>query len=1056
MLLRTLGGLALSGASIRRPKPLLLLAYLSLEGPKERRYLAELFWPRAANARKSLSMALTQLRAGAPGAIACDDVRVWTPLHCDAVGLMQAATHGNWREVLRFDCGSFLEGVDVYGDNLELEEWIFGTREYLGVRVVEALLAVAAARIEEGSDVEAIRLGERALALHEGGTPLEGEVLERLFRVLVTCGSPGARRVRLEAERLGIELPADIRAIGPRPRPAARASERSNHNLPAITAPFVGREAQLGELEALLGTVRLVTITGLGGIGKSRLALAFAQGRLDRGGVDRAFFVALGGVPDASEVPARVAAVLDVPMDQGESPLADIARHLGDDRVLVVLDEFEHLVAGAHVVLDLAALSPRLQLVVTSRGPLGLPEEHLYPLDGLDLPASDSGMEHTLGSDALRLFVARARRIDPRFVVSAENVEPLLGICRLVDGSPLGIELAASLVKAVPADELLVELSGSLDILESGATARTDRHASLRVVFDQSWRLLSPRQQEALRYLSVFRRGFTRGAAARVAGATIPTLAALVDRSVVRRTGARFELHPLVRAFARERLAELPEAAQEAGTRHAEHFAAYLAERAEAVGRAAVHAFLRDVSFELDNIRAAWSWALSVGRNDLVADMLPLLDRYHATRGLHQEQLAMVEEALERVDRGSLWSSLEQGRMRALLAMKRYAEVRRRGVEDLEVHRRVGRPADVINVLNLLAAAIAHLGDIGEARERWREALALAEASGEDRSAGASHANLAVTSSNVDEAEQHGRAAISCARRSGILLELVFRLRNHALHVMFNHGRYGEAADMAAEAVEVARKGLGDDGLLASTLSTQCHVERARGSLDAAAAAVDELEILLRGDVPPESVEALRREPAHHRACLLLARGEPAAGLALARPSLLDSPSPADHALLARLALADGDLGEAAASNAAARQRAAAGASVRDGLRETIAADLLDAELELANRSRSRAGRHLLRALRQAHERHFVPSLFDAFVTAAALFGGERRAVLLDVASSDPRATWETRLRSRALRGGDPPAPSTLGARALDALADDVREWVERAASGADGIVASR
>jgi hypothetical protein len=261
---------------------------------------------------------------------------------------------------------------------------------------------------------------------------------------------------------------------------------------------------------------------------------------------------------------------------------------------------------------------------------------------------------------------------------------------------------------------------------------------------------------------------------------------------------------------------------------------------------------------------------------------------------------------------------------------------------------------------------------------------------------------------------------------------------------------------VAAEAVEVARRDLGEDGHLASTLSTPCHVERARGSLEAAAAVVDELEVLLTGDVPPESVEALRREPAHHRACLLLACGKPSAGLELARATLLGSPSPADHALLARLALADGDLGEAAASDVVARQRAAAGASVRDGLRETIVADLLDAELELASRSRSRAGRHLLRALRQAHERHFVPQPLRRLRHAAALLGGDRRAVLLDVASSDWRGSWETRLRARTLRGGDPPAMRTLDAGPRDALAGDVREWVERAASGADDIVASR
>ena len=265
MLLRTLGGLALSGASIHRPKPLLLLAYLSFEGPKERRYLAEVFWPRAANARKSLSMALTQLRAGAPGAITSEEVRVSTTLPCDAGRLLEAATRGNWREVLSLDGGPFLEGVDVYGGHLELEEWVYGTREYLAARVIDALLAVAEARIEEGDDVEAIRLGERALSLHEGGTPLDGSVLDRLFRVLLTCGSPAARRVRAEAQRLGIELPPSTPATSPRPRSAPPATERSNHSLPAIMAPFVGREAQLVELDELLGTVRLVTITGLGG-----------------------------------------------------------------------------------------------------------------------------------------------------------------------------------------------------------------------------------------------------------------------------------------------------------------------------------------------------------------------------------------------------------------------------------------------------------------------------------------------------------------------------------------------------------------------------------------------------------------------------------------------------------------------------------------------------------------------------------------------------------------------------------------------------------------------
>lgn len=148
--------------------------------------------------------------------------------------------------------------------------------------------------------------------------------------------------------------------------------------------------------------------------------------------------------------------------------------------------------------------------------------------------------------------------------------------------------------------------------------------------------------------------------------------------------------------------------------------------------------------------------------------------------------------------------------------------------------------------------------------------------------------------------------------------------------------------------------------------------------------------------------------------------------------------------------MATGELGEAAASNAVARQRAAGKATVRDRLRETIAADLFDAELELAVGSRTGAGRHLLRALRHAHERSFVPSLFDAFVAAGALLGGERGAILLDVAASHPCATWGTQRRAQALRGDDPVPASELGVEELDALATDIRDRVERATSGAD------
>ena len=401
--LRTFGGLALEGADFRRPKLLLLLAYLTLEGPKDRRFLAELFWQGAAEPMTSLRMALTQLRRGVPEAFEANAKRVKATVTTDALRLLERLEGGTWAEAVRLYEGPFLQDLHLPGWSAELEEWVYSTREFLAEGVRGALLRLAEGDAAAGDFGAAARRAEEAWLLAGAPEP-EPEEIGRIGRLLVAGGSLKAPQLQKEARAYGLTL--SLKRDEARAQLAGALETRpARHNLRARATSFVGRDPELLELARLLAEpdIRLITVTGAGGVGKTRLALQAASAELQGGNFpDGVFFVSLEALVDAGLVPAAVAEALAVSLPGKEAPLAELAHALGSKALLLVLDNFEQLMAGATLVSELLDACPRLKLLVTSRERLNLAGEQLVVLGGLPLPETSLGLKDARYQDSLQ------------------------------------------------------------------------------------------------------------------------------------------------------------------------------------------------------------------------------------------------------------------------------------------------------------------------------------------------------------------------------------------------------------------------------------------------------------------------------------------------------------------------------------------------------------------------------------------------------------------------------------------------------------------------------
>ncbi len=383
---------------------------------------------------------------------------------------------------------------------------------------------------------------------------------------------------------------------------------RYNMELPRQLTPFIGRQAELAELTARLAGAdcRLISVVGAGGVGKTRLALQTAT-LVAADFPDGVHFVPLQTTPASQPLAVALADALQL-SHAGQIPAQEqLIAYLQDKVLLLVLDNLEHLLAQVELLSDLLRAAAHMKVLVTSREVLGLQEECVFRVAGMQLPAPDA-QDEVAAYDAVRFFVERVRRVNPHFALAGEEAA-VIRICQLVEGIPLALELAASWAGTLDCEAIAGEIQANLGFLTSGLRNMPDRHRSMRAVFDQTWQHLSAQEQAVFKQLSVFRGNFRRSAAQAITAAKLPTLSALVNKSLLQwDASGRYHLHELLRQFAEEQLLASPEAA-DVQARHCAYFADFLRARLDDIHAGRQVDALQEMAAELDNLRAAWHWA---------------------------------------------------------------------------------------------------------------------------------------------------------------------------------------------------------------------------------------------------------------------------------------------------------------------------------------------------------------------------------------------------------------------------------------------------------------
>jgi predicted ATPase len=423
--------------------------------------------------------------------------------------------------------------------------------------------------------------------------------------------------------------------------------------LPTQSTPFIGREAELDGIAQLLGdpACRLLTLVGPGGSGKTRLALEAAS-RLEANACKHGiFFVSLAPLSSVDAIVPTVADVLGFQFFGGGTPQQQLLDFLRQRNLLLIMDNYEHLLAGADFVAHIIKTAPDVKILATSRARLNVGGEHRFQVAGMAYP--ESTLETVLDAtrySAVELFTQSARRARPDFQLAGDNLSGVLDVCRLAEGMPLAVRLAAAWVAVLPPDEIAAEIGRNIDVLATERRDVPERQRSMRATFDHSWTMLAEREREVMRALSVFRGAFTRKAAQQVSGASLADLMALVNKSLVHRTsGGHFELHELLRQYAAQKLGETPAARETARDRHAAYYATALHRWGTDLKSHRQLTAMAEMDMEIKNARAAWNWAVERGhveRLDQAMDGLFLFYEWRARYLEGETACRMAENAL--------------------------------------------------------------------------------------------------------------------------------------------------------------------------------------------------------------------------------------------------------------------------------------------------------------------------------------------------------------------------------------------------------------------------
>ncbi|MCA9949923.1 MAG: tetratricopeptide repeat protein [Anaerolineales bacterium] len=605
----------------RSQRTVALLGYLVAEQrPLTREFLSALFWPDEdpAKGKANLRRELHNLAQILPGCWQTSRAEVqFMPGAGVVVDIYQFLTYEKaqqWQEAANLICGNFLEGIS-FTDNLEFESWLLGEQEYWRQKMVAVLTKVIDNHIQRGANKRALENAHKLLQI----TPWDEAAHRRVILLLARTGQRSAALKQyihcqeILADELGIEVSAETKALYDRIR---RSQTFALHNIPAATTPLIGREQKRAMLESWLDNphIRLITIFGAGGMGKTRLSLSLARSEAQAwenpasGKVrfpDGIYFIPMAALNDVEQMVTAVANALHF-SNQGRdrrTSQQQLLDYLHNKQLLLILDNLEQLQAEVGFLTSILEAAPKVQIVATSRARLQLRGEQVLTLGGLDYLAQEN-------SSAGRLFLRTAQRIQPDFHYSVENASALNYICRLVEGMPLALELAASWSDVLSITAIAQEIKRSLDFLETNAHDLPERHRSIRAVFDSSWQRLSSQDQSIYAQLSIFVGGFTREAAEAVCNASLRLLRRLVSQSLLQydADNGRYQLHELLRQNAAEKLVN--DQNVEIRQRHLAYFAQLAQKEKAKFNTIAYQANLNKWVAELGNIMSALNWSL--------------------------------------------------------------------------------------------------------------------------------------------------------------------------------------------------------------------------------------------------------------------------------------------------------------------------------------------------------------------------------------------------------------------------------------------------------------
>jgi predicted ATPase/DNA-binding SARP family transcriptional activator len=761
--------------------------------------------------------------------------------------------------------GDFLEGFGLR-DSAEFDEWQFFRAEEYRRHLASALERLVQGHSTLGDYEAAVPYARRWLALD----PLHEPAHRQLMHLYARTGQRSAALrqyqecARILYEELGL-APAEkttalyeqIRTRSYDERTAAMPgmvqgidlpvrTAAPRHNLPAQTTPFVGREEELADISARLQdpACRLLTILGPGGIGKTRLALRLAENLVDAQSFEHGiFFVPLAPIQTDEGVVPAVAEALGFYYRSGDeagsraTPRQQLLDYLGRKELLLVMDNYEHLLVDgtSHsgqngsdaigFVADLLSEAPAVKVLITSRAGLQVQGEHLYPLAGLRvpdaaLPAPADAGQALRAFSAVELFLHGAQRVRPDFELRPPDLAHVIRICRLVQGMPLGILLAATWVEMLTPEEIAAEIQRSLDFLETDLRDVPVRQRSIRAVFDHSWRLLDERERELFQGLSVFCGGFTREAALEVVGASLRDLSSLVNKSLLSPSSpGRYTLHELLRQYAAERLDMAPQQGEAMRDRHCAYYSTALERWGRELKGPAQRSALAEMDLEVENARTAWYWAVARGQVACLVQGVDGMWLYHDWRLRHEEGEAAFRAAVGGLESiGSLdaqrltarclilWSNfhLDLGRVRptfeaakqgmALLQeleaagrdvrhemalalyhearIKRYfdpdpLEAKKLYVRSVALYEEVGDRWGLAQALAYLGWMAEQLGLFAEAQELCERSLSIRRELGDQRGLADAMLNLGIISwvqGGLDEADRLLRESLGISR----------------------------------------------------------------------------------------------------------------------------------------------------------------------------------------------------------------------------------------------------------------------------------------------------